>query len=168
LNELYDEVSVYEIYLDTIAKGGVPHMLLKKIMPVIEDEVNSILNQIVEFYVSLEADDKNINCYLHYNDDTSWPVELASGMERFMISIAMRAALINVSSLPRPNFIAIDEGFGVLDSEKISSVNQLFDYLKTQFDFILCISHLDAMKDLADNLINIHKSSSGFSEIKML
>ena len=104
---------------------------------------------------------------MHYNDDTHWPVELASGMERFMISIAMRAALINVSSLPRPNFIAIDEGFGVLDSEKIGSVNLLFDYLKTQFDFILCISHLDAMKDLADGLIHINKSSNGFSEIKM-
>ena len=167
LSDLYDEVSVYEAYLGAIAKNGIPHILLKKIMPVIEDEVNSILNQIVEFYVTLEADDKNINCYLHYNDDTSWPVELASGMERFMISIAMRAALINVSSLPRPNFIAIDEGFGVLDSEKIGSVNLLFDYLKTQFDFILCISHLDAMKDLADGLIHINKSSNGFSEIKM-
>jgi len=167
LNALYDEVSIYEIYLDSISKNGVPYVLLKKILPVIEDEVNSILNQIVEFYVTLEADDKNINCYLHYNDDTNWPVELASGMERFMISIAMRAALINVSSLPRPNFIAIDEGFGVLDSEKIGSVNLLFDYLKTQFDFILCISHLDAMKDLADGLIHINKSSNGFSEIKM-
>ncbi len=167
LNELYDEVSIYEIYLDSISKNGVPYVLLKKILPVIEDEVNSILNQIVEFYVTLEADDKNINCYLHYNDDTSWPVELASGMERFMISIAMRAALINVSSLPRPNFIAIDEGFGVLDSDKISSVNLLFDYLKTQFDFILCISHLDAMKDLADGLIHINKTAAGVSEIKM-
>ncbi len=167
LNQLYDDVSIYETYLSAIAKNGIPHILLKKILPVIEDEVNSILNQIVEFYVTLEADDKNINCYLHYNDDVNWPVELASGMERFMISIAMRAALINVSSLPRPNFIAIDEGFGVLDSEKISSVNLLFDYLKTQFDFILCISHLDAMKDLADGLIHVTKSSSGFSEIKM-
>jgi DNA repair exonuclease SbcCD ATPase subunit len=168
LSELYDEVSIYEAYLSAIAKNGIPHILLKKILPVIEDEVNSILNQIVDFYVTLEADDKNINCYLHYNDDTSWPVELASGMERFMISIAMRAALINVSSLPRPNFIAIDEGFGVLDSEKIGSVNLLFDYLKTQFDFILCISHLDAMKDLADGLIHINKTSNGFSEIKMI
>ena len=166
LNDLYDEISVYESYLESIAKNGVPYMLLKKILPVIEDEVNSILNQIVEFYVTLEADDKNINCYIHYNDEMNWPVELASGMERFMISVAMRAALINVSSLPRPNFIAIDEGFGVLDSDKISSVGLLFDFLKTQFDFILCISHLDAMKDLADSLIHINKNTKGFSEIK--
>lgn len=168
LNELYDEISVYESYLSAIAKNGVPHMLLKKILPVIEDEVNSILNQIVDFYITLEADDKNINCYLHYNEDTHWPVELASGMERFMISVAIRAALINVSSLPRPNFIAIDEGFGVLDSDKISSVSLLFDYLKTQFEFILCISHLDAMKDLADSLITINKTQNGLSEIRMV
>lgn len=167
LQELYDEVSIYEAYIRAISKNGVPYMLLKKVIPVIQDEVNQILNQIVDFYVTLETDDKNINCYIHYNDEVSWPVELASGMERFMISVATRAALINVSSLPRPNFLAIDEGFGVLDSDKLASVDLLFDFLRTQFDFILCISHLDAMKDLADALIPISKSSSGFSEIKL-
>lgn len=166
LQLLYAELSVYEHYLDVISKNGVPYMLLEKIIPVIEDEVNSILTQIVDFYVTLETDDKNINCYIHYNDETHWPVELASGMERFMISVAMRVALINVSSLPRPNFIALDEGFGVLDADKLGSVHLLFDYLKTQFDFILCISHLDAMKDLADSLINVNKTAAGFSEIR--
>jgi len=168
LNLLYDEMAVYNAYLASISKTGVPHNLLKKLLPLIEDEINLILNKVVDFHVYLEADDKNINCYLHYNNDKSWPVELASGMERFMISVATRVALINVSSLPRPNFIAIDEGFGVLDSDKLGSVHQLFDYLKTQFEFILCISHLDAMKDIADNLITINKTRDGFSEIKMV
>lgn len=165
LNELYDEILNFENYLSVIAKGGVPHMLLKKILPVIEDEVNSILNQIVEFYVTLDADDKNINCYLHYNDDTHWPVELASGMERFMISVAMRAALINVSSLPRPNFIAIDEGFGVADSEHIAKFALLFVYLRSQFDLILCVTHIDTLKDSVDGTIEISKGPDGYSKI---
>ena len=164
--ELSRELSSYELYSQAVSKNGVPHYLLAKILPVIESEVNDILSQLSEFYVTFEEDDKNINCYLHYSDTRSWPVELASGMERFMVSIATRVALINVSTLPRPNFIAIDEGFGVLDSDKLSSIGILFEYLKEQFDFVLCISHLDTMKDLADSLITISKNSEGYSQIQ--
>ena len=47
----------------------------------------------------------------------------------------------------------------------INSLYVLFDYLKTQFDFILVISHIDAMKDIMDNLIQISKVGD-YSAIK--
>ena len=115
------------------------------------------MSRIVEFYITLESDEKNINCYIHYNDELSWPVELASGMERFMISVATRSALINVSSLPRPNFLAIDEGFGTADSSTIASMPLLFDYIITQFDFLLIVTHIDSLKDSVDSVLNIDK-----------
>ena len=40
----------------------------------------------------------------------------------------------------------------------------LFEYLKSQFGFILCISHIDAMRDIVDKLIEI-KKVDGYSEI---
>ena len=40
----------------------------------------------------------------------------------------------------------------------------LFDYLKSTFDFILIISHLDSMRDIMDTLININKVNS-FSKV---
>ena len=33
----------------------------------------------------------------------------------------------------------------------------LFDYLKGQFRFLMIISHIDAMKDLMDTLVEIKK-----------
>jgi exonuclease SbcC len=84
-----------------------------------------------------------------------WALELGSGMEKFVSSLAIRAALIDVSNLPRPNFLAIDEGFGNLDSENMNSVYQLFEYLKTSFDFIFVISHIDVMRDTVDDLMEI-------------
>ncbi len=166
LQDVWKEVELYDVYLNAISKDGVPHLLLEKILPVIEIEVNNILNQLVNFTVTLSTDDKNnINCYIAYDDENTWPVELSSGMERFIVSIATRVALINVTSLPRPNFLAIDEGFGVLDSDNLNSLYQLFDYLKTQFDFILIITHIDAMKDFVDDMIFITKDSNGFSKL---
>ena len=126
---------------------------------VVEKGTNNVLNQIVDFNMVLQTDGKNINGYIIYDEDNFWPLELTSGMERFLSSLAIRTALINISSLPRPNFLAIDEGFGVLDSNNLNSMFNLFEYLKTQFSFMLVISHIDSMKDVVDKLIEITKTN---------
>lgn len=166
LKEEESQYDLYEAYVDSVSRNGVPYMLLSKVLPVIQMEVNEILSRIVDFSVEFYTDEnKNIHCKINYSDDRHWPVELASGMEKFMISIATRASLVQITSLPRPNFIAIDEGFGVLDSENLASVNLLFENLKNEFKFILCISHIEDMKDLANSLIFINKDEQGYSSV---
>ena len=85
-------------------------------------------------------------------------------MEKFISSLAIRVGLINVSNLPRPNFLAIDEGFGNLDATNLNSIFMLFDYLKTEFDYVVVISHIDLMRDITDNLLEINKSA-GLSKV---
>ena len=58
----------------------------------------------------------------------------------------------------------IDEGFGTLDADNLSSLFMMMQYLKTQFDFIWVISHLEQMRDIVDGLIEI-KKVDGFSKI---
>ena len=43
----------------------------------------------------------------------------------------------------------------------------LFDYLKTEFDFVIIISHIDIMKDMVNNLIEINKMKGWFSKPMM-
>jgi DNA repair exonuclease SbcCD ATPase subunit/DNA repair exonuclease SbcCD nuclease subunit len=162
--QLETEYKAYEYYLESVKRDGVPYELISKAMPKIEAEINNVLNQVVDFNMVLQSDGKNINGYIIYDEDNFWPLELTSGMERFISSLAIRIALINVSALPRPNFIAIDEGWGSLDSEHISAVVNLFDYFRTKFDFSIIISHVDSMRDMVDNLIEINKINN-FSSI---
>ena len=162
--QLETEYKAYEYYLDSVKRDGVPYELISKAMPKIEAEINNVLNQVVDFNMVLQSDGKNINGYIIYDDENYWPLELTSGMERFISSLAIRIALINVSALPRPNFIAIDEGWGSLDAEHISSVVNLFDYFRTKFDFSIIISHVDSMRDMVDNLIEVNKINK-FSQI---
>ncbi len=79
-------------------------------------------------------------------------------MEKFVASIAIRTALINVSSLPRPPFLVIDEGMGNLDADNLNNMYILFDYLKTQFEYVITISHIESMRDMVDSVIEITKS----------
>jgi DNA repair exonuclease SbcCD ATPase subunit len=164
VKKLEEQSKLYEYYLNALSKDGVSYELIEKALPMIEGEVNNILAQIVEFGMQLEMDGKNINAYLVYGDN-KWSLEMCSGMERFISGLAIRVALINVCNLPRPNFLVIDEGFGTLDSENLQSLFMLFTYLKTQFDFVMIISHIDSMRDVVDGLIEI-KKVEGFSHVK--
>ena len=157
IKDLEDSYEAYEYYMDAVKRDGVPYELITKVLPTIETEENSILDQIVDFNMILEMDGKNINTKIVYDEDNVWPLELSSGMERFISALAIRVALISLSNLPRPDFLAIDEGFGVLDSDNLNSLYMLFDYLKGQFRFLMIISHIDAMKDLMDTLVEIKK-----------
>jgi len=163
-SELEQKFKAYEYYLDAVQRDGVPYELITQVIPIIEEEVNDILAQIVEFKIMFELDGKNINTYIVYSEDKTWPLELTSGMEKFISSLAIRTALVNVSNLPRPNFLAIDEGLGNLDSENLNSLFMLFTFLKSQFDLLMIISHLDSVRDVVDNLIDITKVN-GFSKI---
>ena len=147
----------YEYYLEATHRDGIPHDVISVTIPQIEEEVNNILAQLVDFKVIFETDDKNVNAYIAYSEERFWPLELTSGMEKFVSSLAIRTALINVSTLPRPNFLAIDEGFGSLDKINLSSMSLLFEYLKTQFKFLMVISHIDSMRDVVDDHVEVHK-----------
>jgi len=164
VEELEGKYEAYQYYLDAVKRDGVPYDLITKALPTIEGEVNNILSQLVDFQMLFEMDGKNINNYIVYDDDNVWPLELSSGMERFISSLAIRVALINVSNLPRSNFLAIDEGWGTMDSDNLNSVYNLFQYLKSQFQFTLIVSHIDSMRDAVDTLLEV-KKEKGFSNI---
>lgn len=163
VKELEEKNRLYTYYLDAVKRDGVPYELISKALPVIQNEVNNILGQVVDFGVVMDVDGKNINAKIVY-EDQEWALEMCSGMEKFISGLAIRVALINICGLPRPNFLVIDEGFGTLDSDNLSSLFGMMQYLKTQFDFIWVISHLDAMRDIVDGLIEI-KKENGFSKI---
>jgi len=163
-HELELRLKSYEFYLDAIRRDGIPYEIIAETLPYLEEEINNTLSQIVDFEIEFDVDGKNILSYIKYGQDDRWPLELTSGMEKFISSLAIRVALIKISNLPRPNFLAIDEGFGNLDSENINSISMLFDYLKTEFDFVVIISHIDIMKDMVDGLIEISRSK-GLSQV---
>ena len=84
-------------------------------------------------------------------------------MERFLSSIAIRIALIKITNLPKPDFLAIDEGLGVLDSSNLNSMHTLFNSLKEMFRFSLIVSHIDVVRDMVDSIITIdHVDESSY------
>jgi DNA repair exonuclease SbcCD ATPase subunit len=165
--ELEAKYDAYDAYLTAVNRDGLPYKLIVEMLPKLEVAVNDLLNQMVEFTLVFEADGKNIHMKIRYNDEQCWALELASGMEKFISSLAIRVALTGVSSLPKSNFLIIDEGLGTLDRDNLASISMLFNMLRTKFDFIMLISHVDEVRDVADSLVEIRRSADGFSQVQI-
>lgn len=163
---LEKKLEAYSLYIKAVNRDGLPYTVICNTVPEVEREVNNILNQMVEFHLSIETDGKNVIPYIVY-DDKRWPIEMASGFERFISSLAIRVALINISNLPRPNFLCIDEGWSTMDGDNLANVKVLLSFLKTNFDFVVIISHLDSIKDCSDHNIEISKDK-GFSHVEYI
>ena len=165
LVEAEQKVSDYETYLRLVSSDGIPQLIINDALPIIENEVNAVLDHMMAgFQLGITSEDKSINLYIRY-DDQEWPLSLSSGMEKFVSSLALRVGLINVSNLPSPNFLVIDEGFGTLDTDNLSNMKGAFEYLKTRFDSVFIISHLDTIKDFMDYLLPVNVGEDGFSKV---
>ena len=149
----------YNVFMQAVDKKGIPLTILSLQLPQINNELTKILQGVVNFDLSLEADldSNNMEIFIDYGDSRRI-IECGSGMEKMISSLALRVALINVCNAPRSDVLIIDEGFGALDDKNIEACSRLLESLKKYFANILIISHVDAMKDVVDNVLDIQKN----------
>ena len=152
-------MKTYEIISGAFSKKGIPLIITRSQLPVINAEISKILHGIVDFSVELENDDESdaSEIYINYGDSRRI-IELCSGMEKTIASIALRVALVNVSSMSKSDMFIIDEGFGTLDDAGVEACNRLLTSLKKFFRLILVITHVDGIKDVADHILEITKN----------
>ena len=162
-----NNLKIYDIYRKSLK--ALPYILLAKVQPVLEKKVNDLLSIITDFTVKFDMSDNKIDIYIDrpiYRTENRYIlVNNGSGFERFVASLAIRIALLDMSNLPKINFMAIDEGWSSFDTHNINNVGIILDYLKTKFDFILTISHLIQIKEHCDVIISLKKNEKGFSQI---
>lgn len=155
---LLRDMKLHEIVSHAFSRKGIPHTIVSSQLPIINVEINKILAGIVDFAIELESDDDSdtLDVYINYGDSRRL-IELCSGMEKMIASIAIRVALTNVSTLPKTDMFVIDEGFGVFDEAGLEACNKLLVSLKRYFKTIIVITHVDSVKDVADVLLEITK-----------
>ena len=158
-DELLRSVIVHELIANAFSKRGIPLLVTKSQLPLINAEVAKILQGIVDFTIEIERDEEtdSLEIYIDYGDSRRI-IELCSGMEKTIAAISLRVAMVNVSSLPKPDFFIIDEGFGTLDSSGVEACSRLLTSLKRYFKTVIVITHVDGIKDASDHIIEITKS----------
>jgi len=157
---------IYELLLSAFSKKGIPAQIILEQLPAINTEITNLLHGTCDFTLVFESEDcaNNMDIYIDYGDSRRL-IELASGMEKIIASLAIRVALNNISSLPKTNTLIIDEGFGSLDETQLEACARFLDSLKKKFKNIIIISHVESVKDMVDNLLEITKDKKKNSHI---
>jgi DNA repair exonuclease SbcCD ATPase subunit len=157
-HDLLQLMKAHELIAQAFSRRGIPSLIVSSQLPLINAEIAQILSGIVDFTVELEQDDDSdsMEVYIDYGDSKRI-IELGSGMEKTIAAMAIRVALINVSSLPKTDMFIIDESFGPLDPSSVEACNRLLISLKRYFKTIIVITHVEGVKDVADHILEVQK-----------
>ena len=137
--------------------NGIAYDIIKKKLPFINDEMSRILANVVDFEIFFENEDKKLDILIKHPSHDARPIEMGSGAEKTIAAMAIRLALLNVSTLPKGDVFILDEPGTALDADNMEGFIRILDMIKTQFKTVLLISHLDSLKDIVDRQIMIDK-----------
>ena len=160
LHDLREEYAAYDLFMRCVHSNGIAYDIIKKRLPIINAEVAKVLVNIVDFQIFFEAEDKKLEIFIRHPKFDARPIELGSGSEKTIAAMAIRLALLNVSSLPKPDLFILDEPATALDEENMEGFIRILDMVKSYFKTVLLISHLDTLKDCVDMTIEIEKKGN--------
>ena len=165
LNQKREEYAAYDYFLQCMHPHGISSDIVKRRLPVINAEITKVLSNVVDFEIYLETDGRKLDIMIKHPKFDPRPIELGSGAEKTLAAIAIRLALLSVSTLPRGDVFILDEPGTALDENNMEGFSRIVDMIKIQFNKVILISHLDSLKDAADMTIDIDKKD-GFAHIE--
>ena len=162
IGEEAEREKIYKIYLEIYGKNGISKMIMKTMMPLINSELQRLLEDSCHFRLEVRINDKNEVEFLMIDNNTQIEKLMASGSgyERTIASLALRAVLSKICSLPKPNIIVFDEVFGKISNDNLDMVSEFFIKIKEYFEKIFVITHNPLVTNWADNVIKIRKDDN--------
>ena len=154
--------AVFKTYLTVYGKNGISKVIMKNMIPLLNQELYRLLVDSCHFILELNVNDKNEVEFVMIDTETRVikPLNSGSGYERTISSLALRSVLTKISSLPKPNIVVMDEVFGKIADENLEMVGEFFKKIKNYFEHILVISHNPLIRNWSDNILMIKKEEN--------
>ena len=156
-HDLRSSFAAYDLFMRAMHPNGIAYDVIKKKIPVINQEIAKVLANIVEFEIFFESSGNKFDIFIKHPQYDERPIEMASGAEKTMAAMAIRLSLLSVSSLPKSDLFILDEPGTALDEENMEGFIRILELIKVYFKNVLLISHLDSLKDCVDMQIVIDK-----------
>lgn len=150
---------VYTVYLDIFGKNGISKMVLATMIPVINQHLDMLMFDASEFTLELRLNSKEEVDFVMVDNYTGKEKDLksGSGYESTIASLALRAVLSKVCSLPKLSINVYDEITGGVAQANMDNIRMFFERIKTFFEHIIIISHDDLVQSWGENKIYVEK-----------
>ena len=158
----FEKEKIYKTYLEIYGKNGISKMIMKTMMPLINEELQRLLQDSALFKLEVRISDKNEVEFVMIDNSTGIEKLMVSGsgFERTIASLALRAVLSKICSLPKPNIIVFDEVFGKISNENLEMVGDFFSKIKDYFERIFVITHNPLVGQWANSVVRIEKTDN--------
>tara|TARA_Y100000592_G_scaffold101181_1_gene186482 strand:- start:12232 stop:15372 length:3141 start_codon:yes stop_codon:yes gene_type:complete len=160
------DFAAYDLLMTCCHPNGISYDIIKERLPIINQEIAKMLTNIVEFEIFIKNEDKKLDIFIKHPKHDPRPLEMGSGAEKTIASMAIRLAFLTVTSLPKSDLFILDEPGTALDEENMEGFVRILDMIKNYFKTVILISHLDSLKDCVDMQINIEKQD-GYAKVRI-
>ena len=162
IKEEEEKEKIYKIYLDAYGKNGVSKIIMKTMMPLINSELQRLMEDSCYFKLEIRINDKNEVEFMMIDNSTGIEklMTSGSGYEKTIASLALRSVLTKICTLPKPNLVVMDEVFGKISNENLEMVSEFFIKIKDYFEKVFVISHNPLINNWADNIVKIKKENN--------
>jgi DNA repair exonuclease SbcCD ATPase subunit len=160
--EEFEKEKIYKLYTEVFGKNGITKIIMKTMMPIINQELQRLLMDSAYFNLEIRINDKNEVEFIMIDNSTGIEklMSSGSGYEKTIGAMAIRAVLSKVCSLPKPNISVWDETFGKISNDNLEMVGEFFMKMKEYFEKILVISHNPLISNWGDSFIRITKTEN--------
>ena len=160
--EEFEREKIYKIYVEVYGKNGITKVIMKTLIPLINSELQRLLQDSAYFNLEIRINDKNEVEFMMIDNSTGIEKLMVSGSgyERTIAAMALRAVLSKVCSLPKPNIIVWDEVFGKISNDNLEMVGEFFTKMKEYFEKIFVITHNPLVNNWANNTVRINKTDN--------
>ena len=158
----FEREKIYKIFLDVFGKNGISKIIMKTMMPLINSELQRLLQDSAYFRLEIRISEKNEVEFIMIDNSTGVEKLMVSGSgyEKTIASLALRAVLSKICSLPKPNVIVFDEVFGKISNDNLEMVGEFFTKIKEYFEKIFVITHNPLVANWSDNIVRIKKEDN--------
>jgi DNA repair exonuclease SbcCD ATPase subunit/predicted phosphodiesterase len=163
--EMRKRYAAYDLFKKCMHSNGIPFSIIKKKLDMLNQEIGSCISDIFDFKIYFEDEGKNLNIFLENEQGEKLLLDaMGSGSEKMIASMAIRLALTSISSLPQPDVFILDEPATALDADYLEEFSKMLLMLKNSFKSVILISHMDQLKDMCDQIVEI-QSDSGYAKV---
>ena len=163
--EIKDKIESLELLKKAFGNNGIKAIVTEYLIPKLEDKINEILSELSSFKVRLSTEKEGLSegvvidgLFIDLYNENGEILEYNSysGGERNRITVAIFEGL---ASLQKCNFRIFDESIIGLDDETTNSFTKIMLQLQKNVAQLICISHLQGVKDIFEEKVEVVKTN---------
>jgi DNA repair exonuclease SbcCD ATPase subunit len=162
IKEEEEKEKIYKIFLELYGKNGISKIIMKTMMPLINSELQRLMEDSCYFKLEVRISDKNEVEFIMIDNGTGIEklMSSGSGYEKTVASLGLRSVLTKICTLPKPNLVVMDEVFGKVSPDNFELLYEFFTKIKDYFEKIFVISHHSLINQWGEHIVKIRKENN--------